>query len=145
MGGDGSRTPERCLYDAVIWLSARDLDLTVRGPKEVRRATGTIEDGWERVTGFFDAGALDTLGQKEFFEERLREDTLLLVLDTFETFDDRRTAYDYFDAVTFPPSKVVITSRHDFEGETTVQVDRMSWPEASQLLVQVGREATRSR
>ncbi len=32
-----------CPYDAVIWLSARDIDLTVRGPKQVRRSTGTLK------------------------------------------------------------------------------------------------------
>lgn len=133
------RGPE-CPYDAIIWLSARDVDLTVKGPKQVRRATGTIADVWERIAELFDAGALDPMGQKEFFEERLREDKLLLILDNFETFDDRRTAYDYFDSVTYPPSKVVITSRHDFEGDTTVSVDQMSWSEASQLLVLTARQ-----
>jgi hypothetical protein len=130
-----------CPYDAIIWLSARDIDLTLKGPKQVRRATGTLQDVWERIAQLFDAGALDQVGQKEFFEERLREDRLLLVLDNFETFDDQRTAYDYFDSVTYPPSKVVITSRHDFEGDTTVPVDQMSWTEASQLLIQTARQA----
>ena len=88
-----------CPYDAIIWLSARDIDLTLKGPKQVRRATGALRDVWERIAQLFDAGALDQMGQKEFFEERLREDKLLLILDNFETFDDQRTAYDYFDSV----------------------------------------------
>ena len=131
-----------CPYDAVIWLSARDVDLTARGPKDVRRSTGTIEDVWERVAELFDAGSMDSVSQKDFFEERLREDNLLLVLDNFETFDAQQETYEYLDSVTYPPSKVLITSRHDFQSDTTVRVDSMAWPEADAMLVQAAREAS---
>jgi hypothetical protein len=128
-------------YDAVLWFSARDIDLTIRGPKEVKRSTGTLADVWRRFSEVFGGYEHEAGAAKEFFEASLRENRLLIVLDNFETFDNQRAAYDYFDAVVYPPSKVVITSRHDFQADTTVQVDSMSWDEASRLLVQTARQA----
>jgi hypothetical protein len=41
--------PSDCPYDTIIWFSARDVDLTGEGPKEVARATSDIEGVWQRV------------------------------------------------------------------------------------------------
>jgi NB-ARC domain len=131
--------PETCPYDAVIWMSARDVDLTLRGATEVRRAEESLSDVWRRYARLF--GETDDGVARDFFETSLREEPVLLILDNFETFDEQEVAYRYLDDLVQPPAKAVITSRHVFKGDYAVEVKGMLEDEAEQLLVQAARAA----
>jgi hypothetical protein len=67
----------------------------------------------------------------------------LLVMDNFETFSGQEEAYQYLDEVVQPPSKVIITSRHDFKGDFQVQVRGMEQAEAAQLIRTAARSTGR--
>lgn len=131
--------PDECPYDAVVWMSARDIDLMLTGPTPVRRGQESLEDVWRRFGVLFGEG--DDANSRELFEMSMRADSILLVLDNFETFDEQQRAYEYLDQLVEPPAKVVITSRHEFSGENAVEVKGMAQEEADQLLIQSARDA----
>jgi hypothetical protein len=129
----------RCPYDAVVWMSARDIDLTLRGTTTVRRGEESLSAVWRRLAWLF--GETDESTAREFFETSMRQEPVLLVLDNFETFDQQERAYEYLDDLVQPPAKIVITSRHVFKGDYAVEVKGMAEDEADQLLLQAARAA----
>jgi hypothetical protein len=128
-----------CPYDAVVWMSARDVDLTMRGATPVRRAEESLSDVWRRFARLF--GEMEESGAREVFETAMREESVLLVLDNFETFEDQEHTYEYLDDLVQPPAKIIITSRHVFTGDYAVEVKGMGDHEADQLLIQAARAA----
>lgn len=138
----GMLASERCPYAQLIWVSARDVDLTLRGPKAVRKAAGHVEELWALYANLW---GLDSASGQERFEADLADPKTptLLIMDNFETFDAQEEAYHYLDEVVQPPSKVLITSRHDFKGDFQVQVRGMEPLEASQLIRSAARGAGR--
>jgi hypothetical protein len=135
-------TDPECPYSQIIWISARDVDLTLRGPKPVQQAAGDLEDIFALYAALWDEDPAD--GQALFASAiRTPEDPILLVLDNFETFDDQPDAYRYLDSIVQPPSKIVITSRHDFRGDFQVQVRGMELDEAGKLIRDAARRAHR--
>jgi hypothetical protein len=136
---------EDCPYDFVAWFSARDVDLTLAGPVQVDRTTGTLDDVWLRFARLLGEPRATIDEAREIFESSVRDGhtAFLLIIDNFETFDDQSTSYAYLDRTVRPPSKVVITSRHDFHGDSQVRVTGMDLPEARQLLLDAARTAGR--
>ena len=43
-----------CPYGAVVWISARDIDLTLRGAQPVRRGSDSLADMWTRFARLFE-------------------------------------------------------------------------------------------
>jgi hypothetical protein len=130
-----------CPYEAVVWMSARDVDLTMRGAAPVARAQESLTDVWSRYARLFGETALDTKDSRTFFETSMREEPVLLVLDNFETFDDQEVAYAYLDELVQPPAKIIVTSRHVFRGDYSVEVAGMAETEGDQLLLRAARAA----
>jgi len=130
---------KRCPYEAVVWMSARDVDLTVRGAKAVRRSEESLSDVWRRFAPLF--GETDESAARDIFETSMRQESVLLVLDNFETFDEQEHAYEYLDDLVQPPAKIIITSRHVFRGDYAVEVKGMAENEADQLLIRAARAA----
>lgn len=131
-----------CSYAQIIWVSARDVDLTLRGPKPVRQAAGQLDELWRMYAELWDADPAESQAR---FEADLadRMTPTLLVMDNFETFAAQEEAYQYLDEIVHPPSKVVITSRHDFKGDFQVQVRGMEPTEAALLIRSAARGAGR--
>jgi hypothetical protein len=133
-----------CPYAQIIWVSARDVDLTPRGPKPVRQAAGDIQQVWELYANLWGEDLEVDLAQEKFEVDLAdRACPTLLVMDNFETFAAQEEAYQYLDEVVQPPSKVVITSRHDFKGDFQVQVRGMETDEAAGLIKSAARRAGR--
>ena len=132
-----------CPYSQMIWISARDVDLTLRGPKRVQKAEADLNDVFTRYSTLW--GEEDPSDPQAAFEEALRDPgaPVLLILDNFETFAAQKDAYRYLDDVVQPPSKVVITSRHDFQGDFQIQVQGMELNEAAELIRGAARRANR--
>jgi tetratricopeptide (TPR) repeat protein len=137
---------EECPYDAIVWMSARDVDLTPRGPKAVRRATATLRDVFLRFAQVFE---FPDAGNPERAEGFARETLTnpkcgtLVVLDNFETFEDQKAIFDYVSEVVRPPSKAVITTRHELIGESVMWLQPMSVDEAAEVLRAVGESGGR--
>lgn len=130
-----------CPYSQIIWISSREVDLTLRGPKPVRRAAGDLTEVWDTYCALWESSE----DPKSCFEDALQDASspALVVIDNFETFDDQEAAYAYFDDVVHPPSKVVITSRHDFRGDFQIKVRGMDRKEAGALIRGAARAADR--
>jgi hypothetical protein len=127
-------------YAAIVWMSARDVDLTMSGVVPVARSEESIEDVWVRFAELFQEES-DLVNARAFFEESMRNEAILLVLDNFETFENQEVAYVYLDELVQPPAKAVITSRHVFAGDSPLEVRGMSESEAEQLLLHAARSA----
>jgi hypothetical protein len=132
--------PGNCPYDTIIWFSARDVDLTGHGPKEVRRATPGLAEVWGRVATLLGEEGEDPRQAFERIVQQQKE-AHLLILDNFETFDDQEAAYAYLDEIVRPPTKIVITSRHYFRGDFQLPVRGMEFEEARELLLRAARAA----
>ncbi|MGE3795702.1 MAG: hypothetical protein AB7I38_17505 [Dehalococcoidia bacterium] len=128
-------------YEYVVWLSARDIDLTLEGPRRVRRATSSLEEVWSRVCALFDLGR--DPNRRDAFERELASAPILLILDNFETYDDQRTLFAYLNEVIAPPSKAVITSRHVVPGESDLELSGMDLAQARELLTREARRLNR--
>jgi hypothetical protein len=113
-------SPENSPYDAIVWMSARDIDLTLHGAAPVRRAEESLADVWQRYARLF--GEDENGAARDFFELSMKEEAILLILDNFETFNEQETAYGYLDDLVQPPAKIVITSRHVFKGDYALEV-----------------------
>lgn len=129
------------VYDFVVWLSARDIDLTLEGPRQVRRATSSLQEVWTRVARLFDASRTDD--PQKSFEREVQASPVLLVLDNFETFDDQSRLFQYLNEVVVPPSKAVLTSRHAVPGESIVDLKGMDLTQARELLLIEARRLNR--
>lgn len=128
-------------YEQIIWVSARDVDLLTSGPKQVEKEAEDLKgiyDLYGRLWG--EEGNL-----REFFEQSLTDahSATLLILDNFETFKAQEESYRYLDELVEPPSKVVITSRHDFQGDFQIPVLGMDRTEAERLVRSTAREVGR--
>jgi len=124
-------------YDCVLWLSARDTDLTIAGPRRVRRAVTDVRALSRAVSRLVP----ETQDSLEALAERLRSPGdgfkrgILFILDNFETLDDVRGVHEFLDAHTHSPNKVLITSRERaFKADFPIEVLGMEVEEAKKLL-----------
>ncbi|MGH2936644.1 MAG: NB-ARC domain-containing protein [Solirubrobacterales bacterium] len=131
-----------CPYEQVVWVSSRDVDLTLKGPKAVRKGQDNVESVWKLYAELWESDDQDSRADFEAAVGAGGTSTLL-IMDNFETFSSEEEAYAYLDTVVHPPSKVVITSRHDFKGDYQVQVRGMERDEAAALIRTTARSAGR--
>lgn len=135
-------------YGAIIWFSARDIDLLDQGPKDVkahiltedeiaREFVQLMQPGSANVAGFRPLRYLaDCLNKSPLNDEAKKiECPILFVFDNFETARSPASLYAWIDEYIRPPNKVLITTRFsDFKGDYPVEVLGMSEVEAQQLI-----------
>lgn len=127
-------------YDALIWFSARDIDLTSTGPKPVRPHLLSVSDFAEEYVRLVEpAGARDrSFRPLQHFAEALRATPIgpcVFVFDNFETVINPVEVYQWIDTYCRPPNKVLITTRkRDFKADYPVFVGGMTHPEAEELI-----------
>lgn len=128
-------------YEAVVWLSARDVDLLPIGPKPVRPLVFSSED----VSAYYASLVLPEAQVREkafnprsFFERQLQSSDLgpcLFVFDNFETTQNPLEMYSWIDSFVRLPNKVLITTRlRDFKGDYPLEVQGMTNEEARLLI-----------
>jgi hypothetical protein len=123
-------------FDAIIWFSARDVDLQASGPKPVRPAVISLVE----VSRFH--GQLMSSGQTvDDFALALQSSSAprgrgnLFVFDNFETLAEVVELHRFLDTHTHIPNKVLITSRERaFKADFPIEVKGMSLAEATELL-----------
>jgi hypothetical protein len=128
-------------FTAVVWLSARDIDLQLRGPKSVRPTVRTQED----MSALYASLVLHDEKRQEknfnartFFEAELTKSSIgpcLFVFDNFETTSSPIEVYNWIDTYIREPNKVLITTRlRDFRGDYPIEINGMSRGESMALI-----------
>ena len=127
-------------FASIVWFSARDIELTPSGPKQVRPFVLDVRDlAKEYVSLLQPAGGkarkFDPVG---YFSNALTEGHLgptLFVLDNFETVLNPLELYKWLDTYIRPPNKILITTRfREFKGDYPVEVQGMSDQECLELI-----------
>ena len=130
-------------YDAIVWFSARDIDLQQSGPKPVRPQVLSPEDMGQYYAQL--VLPMDTIRAKgfnarAFFETQLKSNDLgscLFVFDNFETTQNPTEMFTWIDTFVRPPNKILITTRlRSFKGDYPLEVPGMTDEEARLLVAQ---------
>ena len=130
------------LYDTILWVSARDLDLLDTGPKPVSNNVISKRDISCAVVDLLEPSDSESEGfdPVEYFQNTLSDGNkfkILLVLDNFETLNNPTDIYNWIDTYIRIPNKVLITTRYrDFKGDYPIEISGMSNEEASDLITQ---------
>lgn len=138
-----SQLYEENRYDAIVWFSARDVDLYSTGPKPVRPLIQSPED----VSDFYlklllCQNRLNEKGIKprDYFEQQLQKSEIgncLFVFDNFETTQNPIDMFNWVDTFIRLPNKVLITTRlREFKGDYPLEVPGMTISEAKILISQ---------
>lgn len=134
-------------YKAVIWLSARDIDLHFTGPKPVK-PTVLAPDEMAKLYASLVASK-DQLERKDFkarpyFEQELTKSDFgetLFVFDNFETTQNPLEVFNWIDTFIRLPNKVLITTRlSQFKGDYPVEVGGMAEAESRRLIEQTAQQ-----
>ncbi|MGH8645603.1 MAG: NB-ARC domain-containing protein [Gammaproteobacteria bacterium] len=130
-------------YEGIVWLSARDVDLQLTGPKPVRPLVLSPDDmGKFYVSLVLPSEKANAKGfdARAYFEQQLQKcdlDPCLFVFDNFETTQNPIEMFNWIDSFIRLPNKALITTRlREFKGDYPVEVDGMNDQEARQLVVQ---------
>jgi hypothetical protein len=128
-------------FGALLWFSARDIDLLQEGPKVVRAnilSEADISDEFVRLMAPIEAMREDFEPQKYLAQALTKSPIsvpLLFAIDNFETVRNPPELFTWLDTYLRPPNKVLITTRfRDFKGDYPVDVVGMTDDEAQQLI-----------
>lgn len=131
-------------YMTVVWLSARDVDLHMTGPKPVRPNVVSPEDMgklYARLVLSDEARTAKGFSARQFLEGQLQNadsGPCLFVFDNFETTQNPLEVFTWIDTYIRLPNKALITTRlRDFKGDYPVEVSGMNRDEAITLINQV--------
>lgn len=132
-------------FAAIIWLSARDIDLLVEGAKPVKPSVLTIVDISKEFCSLL--GIKIEKGGKtarELMENELTKSSfgpILFVLDNFETVVNPSEVYMWLNTFIRLPNKILITSRfRDFKGDYPIEVHGMNEKEFFSLFENVATD-----
>lgn len=132
-------------YFAIVWFSARDIDLLPQGPRVVRADVLSVEDvardfaalmqpaKQQKVAAAIAAFTQALAGQTE-------DGPFIFVFDNFETVREQAELYSYLSNAIRPPNKVLITSRNrDFKADYPIEVRGMTRDEYRALVAETAR------
>jgi len=135
------RVAEAGKYGAIIWFSARDIDLLSQGPKDVKPQVLTEDEIAKEFSELMKPEFCSDRSFKpaKYLAEALTKspigDPLLFVFDNFETVRSPSTLYTWIDTYIRNPNKVFLTTRFsDFKGDYPIEVFGMSSTEAEELI-----------
>ena len=130
-------------YEGIVWLSARDVDLQLTGPKPVRPLVLSPEDMSKFYVGLVlpsEKANAKGFNPRVFFEQQLQKCDLgpcLFVFDNFETTQNPLEMFNWIDSFIRLPNKALITTRlREFKGDYPVEVSGMEEKEARLLVAQ---------
>ncbi|MET9463721.1 NB-ARC domain-containing protein [Streptomyces sp. NPDC006544] len=134
-------------YFAILWFSARDIDLLATGPKPVRPAVLSKEDIAKQFVSLMNPAESQVKGFKpaEYLAaslaERDEDKRLLLVFDNFETASHPLELYQFIDSCVRCPNKVLITTRmRDFKADFPVEIRGLKRGEFEDLVMTTSRK-----
>jgi LuxR family transcriptional regulator, glucitol operon activator len=115
-------------FDAIIWVSAKNSELTVAEIKRISNAIVTSVEVFEKIAEF-EPGADDPIVR---VRKLLSENKILLIIDNLETVLDPKIRVFAEDIP--GESKLVFTSRVPLGGDLSVKVDAFTESEAERFL-----------
>lgn len=122
-------------YFAIVWLSARDIDLLPEGPRLVQPDVLTVD---EMARTFSRLMGVETDPQAYLascLSGAAPDGPFVVVLDNFETVSDPQGVYAYLNNAVRVPNKVLITTRtRDFKSDYPIEVRGLARPEFDQLV-----------
>lgn len=127
-------------FSMIVWFSARDIELTSKGPKQVRPFILDIKDISKEFTNLMQPKEVK---QPKFDHIAFLSDALtcndigptLFVLDNFETVSNPLEFYKWLDTYIRPPNKILITTRfRNFKGDYPIDVHGMNESECLELI-----------
>ena len=134
------RLTESTRYEAIIWFSARDIELLPEGAKPVRPhvlSERHIADEFINLVEPTEAKS-KAFKSLEYFSQELTKSSvgnLLIVLDNFETVSSPVDTYNWLDTHIRSPNKILITTRfRDFKGDYPEEVRGMTEKEFGKLV-----------
>ena len=135
-----SKTPR---FEAILWFSARDIDLLLEGPRMVQPRVLTELEIAREFVRMVEPAAAKKPGFKpqEFLANALSKSpiggSILFVFDNFETVRNPSELYAWVDTYVRSPNKILITTRvREFKGDYPVDVFGMSGPECRELIAE---------
>ena len=132
-------------FSAILWFSARDIDLLPEGAKPVRPHTLSLREFAREFVRLVEPTEKEMDGFKpdEYLAASLTSSPLgptLFVFDNFETVASPPDVFRWIDTYVRLPNKVLITTRiRDFAGDYPIEVAGMSEEEAGNLMDSVSR------
>jgi hypothetical protein len=130
-------------FSAIIWFSARDIDLLSEGPKIVRPDVLSVEDVARDFERLMQPGVPSKLALvHRYFTDCLSgqapDGPFIFVLDNFETIREPAELFSYLSNAVRLPNKVLITTRtRDFKGDYPIEVRGMARDEYGKLVNEV--------
>ena len=128
-------------FDAIIWFSARDIDLFESGPKAVQAKVLSELDMGKEFTNLVQPKGYTNkkFDHKTYLQENLTKSidfsSILFVLDNFETVKNIAELYEWLDTFIRLPNKVLITTRiRSFRGDYPIEISGMYNSEANELI-----------
>ena len=148
------RIAKEGIFEAILWFSARDIDLLPDGAKPVKPHILDEKDiakeftrhigQWLLSTEAYMEMENDTRRSVQFLQNNMRKSELgkiLFVFDNFETVNSPIELFNWIDSYLRLPNKALITTRfREFKGDYPVELEGMSLDECEQLI-----DATASR
>jgi hypothetical protein len=131
---------------AIVWFSARDIDLLAEGPRVVRADVLSVSDiGRDFATMMRPGDALKPKDALSYLTECLSgasaDGPFAFVVDNFETIRAQTELYAFLSNAVRLPNKVLITTRtRDFKADYPIEVGGMAREEFADL---VSETATR--
>lgn len=128
-------------FGAILWLSARDIDLLPEGPKLVSAHVLSLKDMAKEFVRLTDLPEAKTKGfdSVAHLGDVLTKSPfgfpILFALDNFETVRGPGDLYAFLDAHIRLPNKILITTRsREFKADFPVDVTGMTEDESEQLI-----------
>ncbi|HDZ62725.1 MAG TPA: hypothetical protein ENH40_06240 [Nitrospirae bacterium] len=127
-------------FEAIFWLSARDIDLIQEGAKIVKPRVVTIDDIAKGFISLMNPQEYKG-GKKEnvnYLAENLNLSPIgpiILAIDNFETVDSPVDVYTWIDTHIRLPNKIIITTRfREFKADYPVEVHGMTSEQSNELI-----------
>ncbi|MCA1479426.1 NB-ARC domain-containing protein [Bradyrhizobium sp. NBAIM08] len=134
-------------YQAILWFSARDIDLTIGGPKVVQPRVMAEKDIAAEYTSLL-GDLIDEVSTSKSAVQTMAEHMrscpmgpTLFVFDNFETVRNPVDLFQWIDTNIRLPNKVLITSRfREFKADFPIEVSGMEREEAENLIDQTAQK-----
>lgn len=130
-------------FFAIVWFSARDIDLLPEGPRVVRADVLSTEDVAEDFSALMrpDESIRRADAEKyltDCLSGRADDGPFIFVFDNFETLRDQGELYAYVNNAIRLPNKVLVTTRtRDFKADYPIEVRGMARDEYRVLVDEV--------
>lgn len=127
-------------FTAILWFSARDIDLLPQGPKTVTPHVLTTPEIAQEFVRLLEPSGYKEKGfdSVKFLAETMThspDGPILFVFDNFETVRAPIELFNWIDTYIRLPNKILITTRYrEFKGDYPIEVFGMTESESEELI-----------